>query len=153
MNSSIFLNWYCQFVVFDVIRFHDLRHSCISLLVNNNHNMKLVQEYAGHADFSVTVNLSKGHTFHSSHNSIKADLFQVGLSIPKTYNCGFLFINQVPRNSVLIICLNQRKCIAKSGRSETFVGYTAFIHLALYFKQTYLYRELSVIVIAVCTHL
>ncbi len=38
------------------IRFHDLRHSCISLLVNNNYNMKLVQEYAGHADFSVTAN-------------------------------------------------------------------------------------------------
>lgn len=38
------------------IRFHDLRHSCISLLVNNNHNMKLVQEYAGHADFSITAN-------------------------------------------------------------------------------------------------
>lgn len=38
------------------IRFHDLRHSCISLLVNNNFNMKLVQEYAGHADFTITAN-------------------------------------------------------------------------------------------------
>lgn len=38
------------------IRFHDLRHSSLSLLVNNNFNMKLVQEYAGHADFSITAN-------------------------------------------------------------------------------------------------
>lgn len=38
------------------IRFHDLRHSCISLLVNNNFNMKLVQEYAGHSDFTITAN-------------------------------------------------------------------------------------------------
>ena len=38
------------------IRFHDLRHSCISLLVNSNFNMKLVQEYAGHADFTITAN-------------------------------------------------------------------------------------------------
>lgn len=39
-----------------LIRFHDLRHSCISLLVNSNFNMKQVQEYAGHADFTITAN-------------------------------------------------------------------------------------------------
>ena len=38
------------------IRFHDLRHSCISLLVRNNFNMKLIQEYARHADFTLTAN-------------------------------------------------------------------------------------------------
>lgn len=38
------------------IRFHDLRHSSLSLLVNSNFNMKLVQEYAGHADYSITAN-------------------------------------------------------------------------------------------------
>ena len=38
------------------IRFHDLRHSCLSLLVSSNFNMKLVQEYAGHADFTTTAN-------------------------------------------------------------------------------------------------
>lgn len=38
------------------IRFHDLRHSCLSLLVHNNFNMKLVQDYAGHADFAITAN-------------------------------------------------------------------------------------------------
>lgn len=38
------------------IRFHDLRHSYIYLPVNNDFNMKLVQEYAGHADFTLTAN-------------------------------------------------------------------------------------------------
>ncbi|MCM1228180.1 MAG: site-specific integrase [Clostridium sp.] len=38
------------------IRFHDLRHSCISLLVKNNFNMKSIQEYARHADFTLTAN-------------------------------------------------------------------------------------------------
>lgn len=38
------------------IRFHDLRHSCLSLLVHNNFNMKLVQDYAGHSDFTITAN-------------------------------------------------------------------------------------------------
>lgn len=38
------------------IRFHDLRHSCISLLVKNNFNMKSIQEYARHAYFTLTAN-------------------------------------------------------------------------------------------------
>lgn len=38
------------------IRFHDLRHSCISLLVKNNFNMKTIQEYARHADYNLTAN-------------------------------------------------------------------------------------------------
>ena len=39
------------------IRFHDLRHSCISILANDpKFTMKQVQEYAGHADFTITAN-------------------------------------------------------------------------------------------------
>lgn len=39
------------------IRFHDLRHSCLSILANNsNFTMKQVQDYAGHADFTITAN-------------------------------------------------------------------------------------------------
>lgn len=38
------------------IRFHDLRHSCISLLIKNNFNMKTVQGYARHADYNLTAN-------------------------------------------------------------------------------------------------
>ena len=50
------------------IRFHDLRHSCISLLVKNNFNMKSVQEYARHADFTLTAN-----TYAHLENDVKLD--------------------------------------------------------------------------------
>lgn len=38
------------------IRFHDLRHSCLSILANNSDfTMKQVQDYAGHANFIITA--------------------------------------------------------------------------------------------------
>lgn len=39
------------------IRFHDLRHSCASLLLANNVSMKQIQEWLGHSDFSTTANI------------------------------------------------------------------------------------------------
>lgn len=40
------------------IRFHDLRHSCISLLANDSRfTMKQVQDYARHANFLTTANV------------------------------------------------------------------------------------------------
>ena len=39
------------------IRFHDLRHSCASLLLANNVPMKQIQEWLGHSDFSTTANI------------------------------------------------------------------------------------------------
>ena len=39
------------------IRFHDLRHSCASLLLANGVSMKEIQEWLGHSDFSTTANV------------------------------------------------------------------------------------------------
>ncbi len=39
------------------IRFHDLRHSCASLLLSRNIPMKAIQEWLGHANFSTTANI------------------------------------------------------------------------------------------------
>ncbi len=39
------------------IRFHDLRHSCASLLLSNGVSMKQIQEWLGHSDFSTTANV------------------------------------------------------------------------------------------------
>lgn len=38
------------------IRFHDLRHSAASNLLNNGVSMKAIQEYLGHSTFSTTAN-------------------------------------------------------------------------------------------------
>ena len=39
------------------VRFHDLRHSCISLLLAKGVPVKVVSEMAGHADISVTLSV------------------------------------------------------------------------------------------------
>ena len=39
------------------IRFHDLRHSCASLLLAQNIPMKAIQEWLGHSTYSTTANL------------------------------------------------------------------------------------------------
>lgn len=39
------------------VRYHDLRHSCASLLLANGVSMKQIQEWLGHSDFSTTANI------------------------------------------------------------------------------------------------
>ena len=39
------------------IRFHDLRHSCASLLLAKGVPMKAIQEWLGHSNFSTTANI------------------------------------------------------------------------------------------------
>ena len=38
------------------MRFHDLRHSCASLLLANGVSLKEIQEWLGHSDFAITAN-------------------------------------------------------------------------------------------------
>jgi integrase len=39
------------------LRFHDLRHSCASLLLANDVPMKSIQEWLGHSNYAITANL------------------------------------------------------------------------------------------------
>ncbi len=39
-----------------IFRFHELRHTCASLLLKNGVSMKEIQEWLGHSNFSTTEN-------------------------------------------------------------------------------------------------
>lgn len=56
------------------IRFHDLRHTCASLLLANNVPMKKIQEWLGHSDFSITANIYAHLDFQSKISSAEAML-------------------------------------------------------------------------------
>lgn len=47
------------------IRFHDLRHSCASLLIANGVPLKQIQEWLGHSDFAITANTYAHLEFNS----------------------------------------------------------------------------------------
>ena len=54
------------------IRFHDLRHTCASLLLKNGVPMKQIQEWLGHSDFSTTANIYAHLDYNSKLNSAQA---------------------------------------------------------------------------------
>lgn len=56
------------------IRFHDLRHTCASLLLANNVPMKKIQEWLGHSDFSTTANIYAHLDFQSKISLAEAML-------------------------------------------------------------------------------
>ena len=60
------------------IRYHDLRHSCASLLLANGVPMKQIQEWLGHSDFSTTANVYAHLDYNSKLSS--ADAMAKGLS-------------------------------------------------------------------------
>ena len=62
------------------IRFHDLRHSCASLLLANNVPMKQIQEWLGHSDFSTTANIYAHLDYNSKLSSASALMAGLGFS-------------------------------------------------------------------------
>ena len=51
------------------IRFHDLRHSCASLMVMNGVSMKQIQEWLGHGTFSTTADIYAHFDYKSKEGS------------------------------------------------------------------------------------
>ena len=64
------------------IRFHDLRHSCASLLLANGVPMKQIQEWLGHSDISTTANIYSHLDFTSKITS--ANVMNGALALPET---------------------------------------------------------------------
>lgn len=62
------------------IRFHDLRHTCASLLLANNVPMKKIQEWLGHSDFSTTENIYAHLDYQPKISSAEAMLTGLGMS-------------------------------------------------------------------------
>lgn len=65
-----------------VIRLHDLRHSCASLLLANGVPMKQIQEWLGHSDFSTTANIYAHLDYQSKLSSAEAMLAGLGMPTP-----------------------------------------------------------------------
>ena len=63
------------------IRFHDLRHSCASLLLKEGVPMKQIQEWLGHSDISTTANIY-AHLDSQSKN-LSARTMANTLTLPK----------------------------------------------------------------------
>ncbi len=55
------------------IRFHDLRHTCASLLLDENYSYKDIQEWLGHATFQTTLNIY-AHYNHERKKTISNDM-------------------------------------------------------------------------------
>lgn len=64
------------------IRFHDLRHSCATLLLAHDVPMKLIQEWLGHSDIGTTANIYS-HTDYKT-KMVSADIMKDTLKFKKT---------------------------------------------------------------------
>jgi len=65
------------------IRFHDLRHTCASLLLANGVSMKDIQEWLGHSDFGTTANTYAHLMVDSKQDSANA-MRSSGISLGAT---------------------------------------------------------------------
>lgn len=68
------------------MRFHDLRHSCASLLLANGVPLKHIQEWLGHSDFTTTANIYAHLDYKSKITSAQA--METGLALPEDGDFG-----------------------------------------------------------------
>ena len=69
------------------IRFHDLRHSCASLLLANDVPLKQIQEWLGHSDIGTTANIYSHLDYKSKITS--ANVMDNVLTLPETEAVGW----------------------------------------------------------------
>ena len=68
------------------MRFHDLRHSCASLLLANGVSLKHIQEWLGYSDFTTTANIYAHLDYKSKITSAQA--METGLALPEGGDFG-----------------------------------------------------------------
>ena len=69
------------------MRFHDLRHSCASLLLANGVPLKQIQEWLGHSDIGTTANIYSHLDYKSKITS--ANVMDNILTLPDTRQTGW----------------------------------------------------------------
>ena len=69
------------------MRFHDLRHSCASLLLANGVPLKYIQEWLGHSDIGTTANIYSHLDYKSKITS--ANVMDNILTLPDTGQTGW----------------------------------------------------------------
>ena len=65
-----------------VIRFHDLRHTCASLLLANKAELTDIKDWLGHSDFSTTANLYAYLDYKAKQTSAEKMTSCLGLELP-----------------------------------------------------------------------
>ena len=76
------------------MRFHDLRHTCASLLLANGVPLKHIQEWLGHSDFTTTANIYAHLDYKSKITSAQA--METGLALPEGGDFSRIMYNNGP---------------------------------------------------------
>ena len=61
------------------IRFHDLRHTCASILINKGLSLKEIQEWLGHSNFATTANIY-AHLEKNSKDKVAKTMLNSGIN-------------------------------------------------------------------------
>ena len=80
------------------MRFHDLRHSCASLLLANGVPLKQIQEWLGHSDFSTTANIYAHLDYRSKISSAQA--MEQGMFLPRSDDFGSRWENVTEQGKI-----------------------------------------------------
>ena len=89
------------------MRFHDLRHSCASLLLANGVPLKQIQEWLGHSDFSTTANIYAHLDYRSKISSAQA--MEQGMLLPRSDDFGSRWENVTEQGKITEPDSNQEK--------------------------------------------
>ena len=77
------------------MRFHDLRHSCASLLLANGVPLKQIQDWLGHSDFATTANIYAHLDYTSKLSSAQAMV--EGMALPEADHFGSRWVRNAEK--------------------------------------------------------
>ena len=100
MNPNYLTNYFPEYIQkhgMKKMRFHDLRHSCASLLRANGVPLKQIQEWLGHSDFSTTANIYAHLDYTSKLSSAQAMV--KGMALPEAVDFSSKWVSSAAENT------------------------------------------------------